>query len=432
MKSTNHLRDSDSNLLIQQVRVINPIFLTDCSSDVLVIDGIIKVVETHLTDIPHNIPIQNGKGLVLAPGLVDLYSHSGQPGHENRETLHSIALAAAAGGFTHVALLPNTVPPLDNFEMLTSIHQKIKQLRDELKPLPKIDFWGAISLGNQGQQMVQLAEIAINAVGLTDTLSLSNFGLLRQTLEYLKPLNKPIAIAINSQELEPNAVTREGIYSLRYGLLGNPVFSEAIVIAALIEMIDEIGTPVHLMRVSTERGVELIANAKQRGIPITASTTWMHLLFNAQDLVNYNPNLRLQPPLGNKQDVLALIDGVKQGIIDAIAIDHNSYTYEEKTLAFAKTPPGVIGLELALPLLWEKLVVSGILSALELWQALSTRPSLCLNQKPVTIEPGQKAEAILFDHQIKWTVNQDNLYSLGVNTPWWGQEISGKVTRFWN
>ncbi|BAU67347.1 dihydroorotase, multifunctional complex type [Stanieria sp. NIES-3757] len=432
MKSNNQLRDSDSNLLIQQVRVINPIFLTDCSADVLIIDGIIKAVETHLTDIPDNISIQNGKGLILAPGLVDLYSYSGQPGHEDRETLHSMALAAAAGGFTRIALLPNTVPPLDNFEMLASMHQKIKELRDELKPLPKIDFWGAMSLGNQGQQMVEFFEIAINAVGLTDAFSLSNFGLLRQTLEYLKPLNKPIGIAIDSQELEPNAVIREGIYSLRYGLLGNPVFSEAIVIAALIEMIDEIGTPVHLMRVSTERGVELIANAKQRGIPITASTTWMHLLFNAQDLVNYNPNLCLQPPLGNEQDVLALIDGVKQGIIDAIAIDHNSHTYEEKTLAFATTLPGVIGLELALPLLWQKFVVSGILSALELWQALSTRPLLCLNQQPVIIEPGQKAEAILFDPQISWIVNQDNLCSLGVNTPWWGQEIFGRVTRFWN
>ncbi|GAB4243364.1 MAG: dihydroorotase [Stanieria sp.] len=432
MKSTNQLKDSDSNLLIQQVRVINPIFLTDCIADVLVIDGIIEAVEPHLTEIPHNIPIQNGKEFILAPGLVDLYSYSGQPGHENRESLQSMASAAAAGGFTRINLLPNTVPPLDNFEMLTSMHQKIKQLRDELKSLPNIYFWGAMTLGQQGQQMVELAEIAINAIGLTDIYSLSNFSLLKQTLEYLKPLNKPIAIAINSQELEPNAVIREGIHSLRYGLLGSPVCSEAIVIAALIEMIDEIGTPVHLMRVSTERGVELIANAKQRGIPITASTTWMHLLFNTQDLINYNPNLRLQPPLGNEQDVLALRDGVKQGIIDAIAIDHNSYTYEEKTLAFAKTPPGVIGLELALPLLWQKFVVNGIWSALELWQAISTRPLSCLQQEPVTIKPGQKAEAILFDPQIKWTVNQDNLYSLGVNTPWWGQEISGRVIQFWN
>ncbi|AFZ35806.1 dihydroorotase, multifunctional complex type [Stanieria cyanosphaera PCC 7437] len=432
MKSTNQLKDSDFSLLIQQVRVIDPIFFTERNADVLVVNGIIEAVEPHLTEIPQDIPIQNGQGLIFAPGLVDLYSHSGQPGYENRETLQSMASAAAAGGFTRMALLPNTVPPLDNLEMLTSMHQKIRLLKDESKPIPSLNFWGSMTLGNQGQQMVELAEIATKTIGLTDTYSLFNFSLLRQILEYLKPFNKVIAIAINSQEFEPNAVIREGIHSLRYGLLGNPVFSEAITIAALIEMIDEIGTPVHLMRISTERGVELIANAKQRGIPITASTTWMHLLFDSQDLVDYNPNLRLQPPLGNKQDVLALVEGVKQGIIDAIAIDHNSYTYEEKTLAFAKTPPGVIGLELALPLLWQKFVVSGIWSALELWQALSMRPLICLEQEPVSIKPGQKAEAILFDPQIKWTVNQDNLYSLGVNTPWWGQEISGRVIQFWN
>jgi dihydroorotase len=426
------LRNSDSNLLIQQVRVLDPISFTDQIADVLIIDGKIQAVEPCITELPKNTQIQNGNELILAPGLVDLYSHSGEPGHEERDTLQSIAYAATAGGFTHITLLPNTVPPINNFEMLASMHQKIQQIKYGSTPLPKIYFWGAMTSDSQGQRMVELADLAINAIGLTDIFSLSNLGLLRQILEYLKPFNTTIAIAIKSQEIEPNAAMREGIYSLRYGLSGEPVFSEAIVIAALIEMIDEIGTPVHLMRVSTERGVELIANAKQRGIPITASTTWMHLLFDAQHLGSYNPNLRLQPPLGNEQDLLALVDGVKQGIIDAIAIDHNSYTYEEKTLAFEATPPGVIGLELALPLLWQKFVANGIWSALELWQALSTRPQLCLQQQPLTINSGQKAEAILFAPMLSWTVNQDNLYSLGINTPWWGQEISGRVIQIWN
>jgi dihydroorotase len=186
------------------------------------------------------------------------------------------------------------------------------------------------------------------------------------------------------------------------------------------------------MRVSTARGVELIAQAKQRGLPVTASTTWMHLLYNTNDLDNYDPNLRLEPSLGNENDMQALIEGVRQGVIDAIAIDHTPYTYEEKTVAFAEAPPGVIGLELALPILWQRFVSSGEWSALELWRALSTNPQLCLGEKPINLSPGQPAEMTLFDPNATWTVNKQNLQSQASNTPWWDKEISGRVVRIWS
>jgi dihydroorotase len=157
----------------------------------------------------------------------------------------------------------------------------------------------------------------------------------------------------------------------------------------------------------------------------------MHLLFNTEDLGNYDPNLRLAPPLGNPDDQAALIQGVRDGILDAIAIDHTPYTYEEKTVSFAEAPPGVIGLELALPLLWQTLVETGDWSALRLWQSLSTRPALCLQQTPAAIAPAQPAELVLFNPQQTWKAEQHTLKSLSHNTPWLGQQITGRVVQTW-
>jgi dihydroorotase len=157
----------------------------------------------------------------------------------------------------------------------------------------------------------------------------------------------------------------------------------------------------------------------------------MHLLLNSQAIASYSPNLRLEPPLGNRPDQVALIQGIQQGILDAIAIDHAPYSYEEKTVAFAEAPPGAIGLELALPLLWQTLVATGQCSALELWRSLSTQPALCLQQQPGSIAPGQPAELTLFDPQQIWTVNPSSLKSRSINTPWLGQQLVGRVVQTW-
>jgi dihydroorotase len=225
---------------------------------------------------------------------------------------------------------------------------------------------------------------------------------------------------------------REGAASIRFGLPGNPAIAETSALAALLEVVESTGTKVHIMRVSTGRSVKLIQDAKARGLPITASTTWMHLLLNAEDVGSYDPSLRLEPPLGNPSDQAALIEGVRSGVLDAIAIDHTPYTYEEKTVAFAEAPAGAIGLELALPLLWHTLVENGDWSSLELWRVLSTRPAQCLQQKPAAIAAGQLAEIILFDPQLTWTVERQNLKSLSLNTPWLGQQLQGRVVQNWS
>ena len=429
--------------LLQQVRVIDPVSGSDrSSSDVLIADGVIKAVAQQISDYPADTQIKDCRGLVLGPGLVDLYSHSGEPGFEERETLATLFAAATAGGFTSLNILPDTTPPLDNPAGLAKLQQQWQQVRGTeafltglpgLTQLPQLSFWGAITLGVQGQQMTELAELAATSgvVGFADGQPLENLALLRRELEYVKPLGKQVALYPCNRELAGNGVMREGSYSIRFGLPGNPAIAQTTALASILELVAAIGTPVHIMRVSTARGVELIQAAKARGLPITASTTWMHLLLDTRAISSYNTSLQIEPPLGNPEDLVALRQGLRAGILDAIAIDHSPYAYEEKTVAFESAPPGAIGLELALPLLWQHLVEEKEFSALELWRCLSTRPTECLQHTPKPIAPGEPANLTLFSPQQPWTVENQTLQSRSNNTPWLGQQVNGRVVKTW-
>lgn len=423
--------------LLQQVRVLDPVSGTDQLADVLIGDGFIKAVEPKISDVPADTRVQDCQGLILAPGLVDLYSHSGQPGFEERETWSSLLEAAARGGFTRLSILPDTLPPVDNPSGLARLHQqeldeKAKSSRLTPYSLPQLYYWGALTLGVAGEQMTELAELAAaGVVGFADGHPLSNLMLLRRILEYSHPLGKPVALWACDRQLMGNGVMREGAQSIRFGLPGNPALAESAALAGALEVIAAMGTPVHFMRISTRRSVELLEEAKRQGLPVTASTTWMHLLFNTEDLGKYDSNMRLEPPIGNPDDQAVLIQGVREGILDAIAIDHTPHTYEEKTVSFAEAPAGVIGLELALPILWHTLVEKGGLSALQLWQRLSTSPALCLQQTPAAIAPAHPAELVLFHPQETWKVEKTTLKSHSSNTPWFGQELTGRVVRTW-
>lgn len=414
--------------LLQQVRVLDPVSGTDQLADVLITDNLITAVEPEIADIPADASVRDCQGLILGPGLVDLYSHSGEPGFEERETWSSLLEAARTGGFTRLTILPDTSPPLDNPSGLARLRQQKRQTAS----IPQISCWGALTLGVAGQQMTELAELAAaGVVGFADGRPLSNLGLVRRLLEYLQPLGKTVALWACDDKLMGNGVMREGANSIRFGLLGNPEISESTALAAVLELVAAIGTPVHLMRISTRRGVELIRQAKAQGLPVTASTTWMHLLLDTDELRNYDPNLRLEPPLGNPDDRAALVQGVCEGTVDAIAIDHSPYTYEEKTVAFSEAPPGAIGLELALSLLWQALVETGDWSALSLWQCLSTKPAFCLGQSLNAIAPQQAAELVLFNPQQTWIVDKQTLKSQSHNTPWLGQKLKGRVVQTW-
>ncbi|MGF1482724.1 MAG: dihydroorotase [Cyanophyceae cyanobacterium] len=421
-----------SSVVLQQVRVVEPASGIDKVADISIADGKIQLIADNLNFTSEEASL-DCRGLILGPGLVDLYSRSGELGFEHRETFSSLSAAAAAGGFTRIAVMPNPVFSGDQSVAIPSLKQlaTIRAANDKsyLSSLTDIQFWGALT--NQ-QQQTELASLAEQVLGFVHAEPIEDFNLLLQSLKYLNQLKKPVGLVAASPRLKRDGVVREGVDSLRYGFSGDPALSESAAIAALLEVIAVADTPAHLMRISTRRSVELIADAKARGVPVTASTSWMHLLLDTRATGSYDPNLRLDPPLGTGSDREALIEGVRQGIIDAIAVDHTPYTYEEKTVAFAEAPAGAIGLELALPLLWQQFVTSGEWTATQLWQALSVGPQRCLHQEPISCALGHKAELTLFDPQTSWTVEAHNLQSLCANTPWLGKQIVGRVVRVWN
>lgn len=419
--------------LLQQVRLLDPISQTDRITDVLIDGGVIRAIADAIDEHPADTVVQDCRGLILGPGLVDLYSHSGEPGFEDRESLHSLMQAASAGGFTRLAVLPDTMPVLDNPAAIAWLRRKAIETSKTSSSLPHLHCWAALTAELQGQQMTELAELsAAEVVGFADGSPLKNTLLLRRLLEYVGPFAKPIALWACDPNLVGSGVMREGIDSVRFGLSGIPAIAETTALTGILECVEATETPVHLMRVSTARSVELISAAKARGVPITASTTWVHLLLNSEAIGSYDSNLRLNPPLGTPTDQAALIQGLQAGVLDAIAIDHAPYTYEEKTVAFSEAPAGTIGLELALPLLWQALVESGQWSALELWRCLSTQPALCLQQEPPRVLTNHPAELTLFDSSKRWIVNGQTLKSRSTNTSWLGQEIVGRVINTWS
>ncbi|MEO0768464.1 MAG: dihydroorotase [Cyanobacteria bacterium J06649_4] len=398
--------------------------------DVLIAGGEIVAIAPTLTSYPTDAQIIEAPGQFLGPGLIDLYSHSGEPGHESRETYVSLQQAAAAGGFTRVGLLPNTQPAVDNAGAISTFYQATNSPTHS--SVTHFMPWAAITLNTEGTQLTELAELSTaGALGFTDASPLNNPALLRRLMEYAQPLQKPIALWPSNCEITAHGVAREGADSLRLGLAGVSAIAETTALATLLEYIVEIPTRIHIMRVSTARSVELLRQAKSRNLPITASVPWHHLLFDTQNLDSYDPNLRHAPPLGTRADRQALIEGVADGVIDAIAIDHSPYTYEENTVAFDAAPPGAIGLQLALPALWQTFVDSGQWTASQLWAALSTKPADCLGLASGRLAVGAPAELTLFNPRASWEVNTATLKSRSHNTPLYGQTLPGSVTQTW-
>lgn len=411
---------------LQQVRILDPIANSDRIGDVLLDNGTIRAIGPTLP-IHDSAVVFDGQGCVFGPGLTDLYSRSGEPGHEERETLESFLESAISGGFTNLNLLPNTTPALDNSGQLTWMRHRANSLA---AIGPKLQFWGALTLNTSGQQLCEFRELEPHVIGFSDGKPVPAVLMLRRLLDYLQPLGKPIMLWPCDGDLTSKGIIRDGVNALKFGLPGIPSSAEAVPIATILELLREIPTPVHLMRISTARAVDLIAAAKSEGLPITASVTWQHLLYDTTDLQNYDPNLRLLSPLGNPIDRSALIQAVKSGVIDAIAIDHSAYTYEEKTVAFGETIPGAIGFEFALSELWN-LVKSGTLTALELWLSLSQRPMSCLNQTLPSIHPENLQSLILFNPNECWAVTEQTLKSRSYNTHLLNQTVQGKVIKAW-
>jgi len=399
--------------LFKQVRILDA-DATDKFADIF-IDGDRQIhLNVDANQIPENTNLDERSGLILGTGAIDLYSTSGEPGHESRETIAELVQAAQNGGFSTVGILPNTQPAIDDIAALEFWRNVQQKYGDRLQP------WGAITKGLEGKQLTDMAELAESVIGFTDSKPIANLLLVRRAMEYLKPLGKPIALFPQNPDLAGSGVIREGKWSLQYGMTGYPAAAETSSLAALIELVRLTKAPTHFMRISTAQSVELIAQAKNDGLPVTASTTWLHLCHCDRDLASYDPNLRLMPPLGSEGDRLALIAGIRSGAIDAIAIEHTPRAYEEKVVPFEVAPVGAIGLELAIPVLWQNLVTTGLLTANELWKALSINPAKILGL-------AQPQLTTLFDPNWEWLVEAKAIASPSKNSSYIGRSLIGKI-----
>jgi dihydroorotase len=327
--------------LFRQTRILDAVAQTDSLADVLLGANGKFQIGINSDQIPEDAVISDLKGLILGTSCVDLYA--------------SLAESARRGGFAKVGILPHTQPAIDDIAALEFWRG---QKHTAFMP------WGAITKGCEGKQMVDLAELAESVVGFTDAKPIANLALVRRVMEYIKPLGKPLMLVPQELGLVASGVMREGKWSLQYGLAGIPDIAETSVLAALLELVRQTHTPTHFMRISSARSVELLAQAKADRLPITASVPWLNLCLEDRALHSYDPNLRLNPALGSHIDRMSLIAGVKSGTIDAIAVDHTPYAYEEKTVAFEVAPPGAIGLEFAIPMLWQELVETDALGTL--------------------------------------------------------------------
>lgn len=413
---------------IRKVRILDPLNQRDRLGDVLIRDRVIQAMGPSLAlagdSIDGNIGEIDGQGCILGPGLVDLYSQTGEPGYESRETLEQLLQAAAQGGFTQVGILPNTVPAVD------SPAQLMLRLTHGVSEQPQVLSWGAITQGTRGEQLTDLMELsAAGVIGFADGQPLTNKRLVQRLLEYTQPLALPLALW--ACDLTQTGACRDGADAIRLGLSRLPMTAETIPLSALLEEVAVVQRPVHLMRISTARSVELIRRAKADGLPVTASVTWLHLLFSTAELDSYTPSLRLAPPLGTPEDRSALIAGLEDGTLDAIAVDHCAHTYEEKAVPFEVAPPGAIGLQLALPVLWQTFVATQRWSALQLWHYLSLQPARCLGLEPATIQIDAPANLVLFDPNHTWVATSKTLGCDVLNTPYGDQTIQGRARHIW-
>ncbi len=388
-------------------RVLDPSQNSDQVRDISWQEGVLGEPQSSL-------PLTAGAGWVSGPGLVDLYAHSGEPGYEQRETLASLVKAGYAGGFTQLTLLPDTCPALDQVSSL--------RLVQSMAPAT-LNVLGAMTKGCRGEHLVEFGEMADWVAGFTDNQPITNWQQLRHVLDYVRPFNKPIFVYPRDQRFQ-QGVAQESSLALALGLTTSPALAETSALETLLELVRLTGTQVHVMRLATAGGVALMRRAKDEGLPVTCSVTVAQLIHSEEELVTLDPLLRFEPPLGNKIDHQALLAGLRDGTIDAIATDHTPWTYAEKMVPFTQAPAGAIMLELALPLLWSQLVTPGHLEALTLWRALTMGPTEILRLP-------SNPSWITFDPEQAWQVSAETLHSLSTATPWLGKWLKGKVCGVW-
>jgi dihydroorotase len=377
--------------------------------------------------------VLDATGCLVGPGLVDLHTHLRQPGREEAETIETGARAAALGGFTAIVAMPNTEPPIDAAGVAAEV------LALGVGCMAEVSVAGAITVGRAGHALAPLAELA--ALGVTlftdDGAGVQDGALMRRALDYAKGLGVTLAQHCEDTCLAAGGAMHEGYWSSRLGIPGMPAAAEEAMVARDIALSRLTGAPVHFLHMSTAGSVDLIRHAKAEGLPVTAEAAPHHMLLTHALVAGYDPVFKVNPPLRTDEDVAAVIAGLCDGTIDAIATDHAPHAPEAKDAPFDQAPPGMLGLQTALPIAWE--VLSPRIGPERIFALLSAQPAVIAKLTATDprraghsaqggpVEPGASANLCVFDPDAVTVVDPAGLASRSRNTPYAGRTFAGAV-----
>jgi len=410
------------SLLIQGGRIIDPRQGIDKVGSLLISDGQISWWGETPPRPDYN--VLNAAGLIVCPGFIDLHCHLRQPGSEEKETIATGTQAAARGGFTTVCCMPNTDPPLDSRATINLV-KSVAAREGIIRVLPI----GCVSKGRRGQELAELEELAsAGAIAYSDDgAPVSTPRLMRQALEYSRALDLPIIDHCEDTTLTTGGQINEGIISLELGLRGIPVAAEETIVHRDLALARQTGGLLHIAHVSTEGSVELVRRGKEQGINVTAEVTPHHLTLTEEAALGYNTSAKVNPPLRTKRDIAALVQGLRDNVIDIIATDHAPHTEADKQCDFTLAVFGISGLETALGSLMS-LVHDGQLTLITLIAKLTSAPAKIIKDDNLgTLKIGAPADITIFSPDREWRVDPRSFASKGRNTPLAGKALKGKV-----
>ncbi|MGA8848986.1 MAG: dihydroorotase [Dehalococcoidia bacterium] len=424
-------------LLIRGGHIIDPSQGIDQVGDLLIAEGKIVQAGGTITLSPSlSVILSKAKnldatGLVICPGFIDLHCHLREPGFEDKETIATGTKAAAVGGFTAVCCMANTEPPLDTPTAVARVKRKAS--KDSLVAVLPI---GCITKGRKGEELTNMAELAeAGVVAFSDDGDpVASSQLMRRAMEHSRDLGLPIIDHCEDKTLSDNGIINEGQISTKLGLKGIPAAAEEVMVARDLILAKMTKVRLHIAHVSTKGSVELIRRAKEEGISVTAEVTPHHLTLTEERIAGgssnkpFDTNAKVNPPLRTKEDVQALIKGLKDGVIDAIATDHAPHTLADKNCGLKLAAFGISGLETALGCLMS-FVHQGEISLTQLISKLTCEPAKVIgrNGELGTLRAGAPANITILDPDREWLVNSRNFASKGKNTPYDGYKFKGKV-----
>jgi dihydroorotase len=407
-------------LLIKGGRVVDPANDIDAVMDVLIEDGIISAVQVNILD--REGTVIDAAGKIVCPGFIDMHVHLREPGFEYKEDIATGTRAAAVGGFTTVCCMPNTNPVIDNAAVATFVRERAAKA-GVVNVLPI----GCISKAQAGHELTEMADlVAAGCVAVSDDgKPVSDASLMRNALDYAKMFDLPVLSHCEERSFTKNGQMHEGYFSILYGLKGIPAAAEELMVGRDIKLAEMTDAHVHICHASTRGSMELIREAKSRGLKVTAEVTPHHLVLTDEIVGDYDADTKVNPPLRSEEHLQALLQGLLDGTVDCIATDHAPHHLESKDCEYDLAAFGISGLETAAAVVMDGLVNKGWLDLVRMVELFTIGPADVLGIDKGTLDVGTDADITILDPELTKVVNPAEFYSKGKNTPFKGQILTG-------